>query len=1447
MQAACSGCGAVLPPTAKFCHECGQRSAEPPTPESQPVVEAPQASFAAGRYQVAQLLGEGARKRVYLARDTRLEREVALSIIKADGLDDAGRMRVRREAQAMARLGDHPNVGTVHDIVEEDGQLYIVSEYMAGGDLDQVLDEAADKRRIAIGEAVRIATELCCALEHAHAHGVVHRDVKPGNVWLSRDGAVKLGDFGLAVSTDRTRLTHEGMMVGTAAYMAPEQALGRAADARSDLYALGATLYEMLTGRPPFLGDDAVSIISQHIHTPPVAPTWHNPKVSERIEAVVLAMLEKDPDKRPQTATDVREQLARATSASAESARADEPSDANPLDRLASGVFVGREAELETLRAGVDQSLSGHGRILLLVGEPGIGKTRTSEELATYAKLRGAQVLWGRCFEGEGAPAFWPWMQIIRAFVHERDPQTLLSEMGTGAAEIAEVVSEVRERLPGLPEPPKLDPDQARFRLFDSITGFLRNASRQTPLMVVLDDLHWADKPSLLLLQFLARELGEARLLILGTYRDVEVGRQHPLEQTLAELARAQRADRVLLRGLTEDDVLRFVSLSAGKTPPAALVEAVYRETEGNPFFVHEVVRLLQSDGRLEHPESVESWSVEIPQGVRQVIGRRLDALGEDANAVLTVASIIGREFELRALARAADRSEDETLELLEAAEEARIIAPIEGASGSFRFSHALVRETLYEEVRTTRRIRLHRRIADVLEERYAGHLEPHLAALAYHYCEAASGGDVAKAVDYAQQAARRALDSLAYEEAADHFDRALLAHEAAEKQDERLRCELLLAKGDALFRAGAGQAVIRTFQEAHTLARAIASPIHVALALIGGDRIMGAASETNQEYVGDLDDAIATLDDRPVLLGRLHARRAAQLSWSNLAEARKSAERAAELVQASGGTEGTDQLEAAVEANMVYSRFVVREGKERLARAVALAERARASGAPGVESRAATGVIVSALVLGDVDLADRFIARVAELADEIREPMTNAQACRIRAMRALSQGRLDEARQLSWEGRLQHRRIDEGALADQAFQSQLWGQRRLQGRIGETIDDLRAGAAAFPGAPIWRGLLVCAEAESGDLAGARSTLEALLSDDSSTARGRNPAEVLGLAAEACVAVEHREGAEAIYARLLPVRDQHLMLNTLVSFGSAARCLGNLAMVLDRLDDAETHFEEAIAFDERMRARGMLPRTQCDFARMLLTRSGPGDRERALSLLDEAMSTSQELGLKGWLDRCIETKLAAQGVDSGSASAKGSIDVLVASLSQRRSDLAADGEPAGTVALLVSDVEGFTPMTERLGDHRAREVIRDHNRIVRSQVSAHDGNEVEIQGDAFFLVFGDASAALRCAISLQREFAAYSDTHPEPIRIRIGLHVGEALRDGDRYFGRNVILTARVAAQANGGEILASAAIGQRVRGLAGVHLAEAQTVRLKGIAEPQQIHSVAWDSPAEA
>jgi serine/threonine protein kinase len=255
------------------------------------------ASFAGRRYQVQRFLGEGGRKRVYLAHDSTLDRDVAIAVIKTEGLDEAGLSRVKREAQAMGRLGDHPNIVTVFDIGEDTSagsgqasQPYIVSQYMAGGDLDQLLNKAP-ARRLPIADALRIARQVQEGLAHAHDRGIIHRDLKPGNIWLTEDGTAKIGDFGLAVALDRSRLTMEGMMVGTVAYIAPEQALGRQPDARSDLYSLGCAMYEMVTGRAPFLGDDPVAIISQHINTAPVAPSWHNPEVPRALESLILRLM----------------------------------------------------------------------------------------------------------------------------------------------------------------------------------------------------------------------------------------------------------------------------------------------------------------------------------------------------------------------------------------------------------------------------------------------------------------------------------------------------------------------------------------------------------------------------------------------------------------------------------------------------------------------------------------------------------------------------------------------------------------------------------------------------------------------------------------------------------------------------------------------------------------------------------------------------------------------------------------------------------------------------------------------------------------------------------------------------------------------------------------------------------------------------------------------------
>ncbi len=427
----CAHCGTELSAHANFCSSCGasvgsaaRRAAPPVPPATIPTV------FGGDRYHVQRFLGEGAKKRVYLAHDARLDRDVAVALIKTEGLDDAGLIRVRREAQAMGRLGDHPHIVTVHDIGDEGGQPYIVSQHMAGGAVDDLLQRAPN-HRLPLDHVLRTAEQICQALEHAHARGVVHRDLKPGNVWLTVDGTAKLGDFGLAVAFDRPRLTAAGMMVGTVAYMPPEQALGRPPD---DLYSLGAMLYEMVTGRPPFLGDDAVAIISQHINTPPVAPSWHNPEVPRALEALILRLLAKAPEERPESAITVRQALLAIRSTASVVAERVVQEEANPLDRLAAGVFVGREKEMDQLRAGLEETLSGHGQLLMLVGEPGIGKTRTAEELTTYARLRNAQVLWGRCYEGEGAPAFWPWVQVVRAYVHDRDPKTLMSLFRIGRA-----------------------------------------------------------------------------------------------------------------------------------------------------------------------------------------------------------------------------------------------------------------------------------------------------------------------------------------------------------------------------------------------------------------------------------------------------------------------------------------------------------------------------------------------------------------------------------------------------------------------------------------------------------------------------------------------------------------------------------------------------------------------------------------------------------------------------------------------------------------------------------------------------------------------------------------------------------------------------------------------------------------------------------------------------
>ncbi|MCH7712907.1 MAG: AAA family ATPase, partial [Chloroflexi bacterium] len=477
---------------------------------------------------------------------------------------------------------------------------------------------------------------------------------------------------------------------------------------------------------------------------------------------------------------------------------------------------MGRQPEMAGLISAVDETLAGRGRLVMLVGEPGIGKTRMAQELAALAETQGAKVLWGWCYEEEGAPPYWPWLQCIRAYVQQTEPERLRSEMGSGAADISVIVTELRNKLPGLETPPASDPEEARFRLFDSVTNFLKTASQSQPLVLVIDDLHWADKPSLLLLQFLARELsvsGFGRLLVIGCYRDVELSRQHPLSETLANLSRITGGgggggfQRVLLRGLDQESTARFIEGTVGIEPAKELVEALYSHTEGNPFFMTEVIRLLsESQGLSAEPIST-SDGLRIPESVREVIGQRLNRLSDECNEVLTTASAIGREFTLSQVNPLIDTLvEDRLVEVLEEALASRVIEELPNAMGSYRFTHALIRETLLDELSTTRRVRLHARIAETLEGLYLdadSDVSRHAAELAYFFVEAEPVLGHEKLVRYSNLAGERALAVYAWEAAEVHFQRALEAKQVSltglETATDAEAAELLFGLGRAL------------------------------------------------------------------------------------------------------------------------------------------------------------------------------------------------------------------------------------------------------------------------------------------------------------------------------------------------------------------------------------------------------------------------------------------------------------------------------------------------------------------------------------------------------------------------------------------------------------------------------------------------------------------------
>lgn len=485
--------------------------------------------------------------------------------------------------------------------------------------------------------------------------------------------------------------------------------------------------------------------------------------------------------------------------------------------------LVGRDSEQADLRRAVDEALTGHGGLALVIGEAGVGKSRLADEIGSAAWARGMRVLTGHCVEMDSTPPYLPYVEMIEQVISSpRSPLALREALGDVAPEIARIAPALRRLFPDIPQPVELPPELARRYLWNSFHQFVARGSQTQPLLLVLEDLHWADESTLLLTEYLAPLLPEMPVLIVGTCRD-EIDTSHPLSRVISQLARRRLIDRIRLRRLSFGGVRAMVQALAGQPPPEELVRVIDNETEGNPFFVEELYLhlaesgvLLDEHGRLRPDLKVDEASV--PESIRLVVGERLSRLSPLTRQTLVAAAVSGRVFASDFVADVAGVDVEALSDALEEAEQARLIAPVDG-NGTLAFSHELIRQTLLADVSTLKRERLHVQAADAIERRYAEDLEEHAAELTHHLSQAGRSADRSRLVRYLTIAGERAADAAAFDEAVTHFEQAL---SLLQRGNQDTRAELLERLAMALRSVGRWEDALRTMNEALDLYQAL-------------------------------------------------------------------------------------------------------------------------------------------------------------------------------------------------------------------------------------------------------------------------------------------------------------------------------------------------------------------------------------------------------------------------------------------------------------------------------------------------------------------------------------------------------------------------------------------------------------------------------------------------
>jgi DNA-binding winged helix-turn-helix (wHTH) protein/tetratricopeptide (TPR) repeat protein len=900
-----------------------------------------------------------------------------------------------------------------------------------------------------------------------------------------------------------------------------------------------------------------------------------------------------------------------------------------PVARSASADLVGRGEELRELEWALEQVLAGNGRIHVLTGWPGVGKTRLAQEVCTRAQVRGARVCEARCFDAEGSPPLWPWQQIARELIGRQPPERLSALVGDGAVELVKLIPELHEGVPGLSQTPQHELGHARVRMFDALCAMLQTASREQPLVLLIDDLQWADESTLGVLEFLAPQWERMPILLLCTMRAGAHGKA--LSAVVANVMRHSYASLMELSGLDEAGVATLLENNALRDVDPRLVGRVLDVTGGNPFFVLQLARWLE---RRDTDAIVRGdQPLALPAQARAVLSQHLALLPESCRELLDLCAVLGQVFHLGDLRRAADLPATTVLSRLVPALDGGVLHAEGAHAGAFAFAHSTIRETLYQEMPHDVRVQRHLQVAEAIAKAHGDEPAPRLTELAHHYHQAAAGGGAAQASRYCRLAAQRAYEATAFEDAVVWYERALSALAMRDAVDDAERCELLLQLGQAMRGARAGHDEIRAvFAQAAAIARRIgrvellceAAMCHAGrgamrvAALREPGTIESAEIELLQQVKGMLEPGDS--EGRALVEAWL----AYSLYNSERREHRRELAHGAVAMARRVGSAGV------IAECLMLLQHSVRGPAELDGRIDALTEiieLASSEALGGLRLDAHCERAWAYWERGAADAAEADMHAVQRLAEEFRQPRDKLTAARWRAMRLDAEGRFDAAEAL-YDEITRQSPLPQGRT-DQHRAIRDMNVLHLKNRAPDTIPALEAYAQKFPLPVAWHCGLTSMYASAGRYDDAERELERLSVERfSAIPDDHNWITSHTRLAWAVWTLRHRAHAAVLYDKLAPYADRLIVIG-LYGFcgGFVHKPLGELAAVLGDYERADAHFARATEEATRLRAFLWVAASQLSRAEMLIRRGRAVDRPRANDDLDAVLRFAKTHGV----------------------------------------------------------------------------------------------------------------------------------------------------------------------------------------------------------------------------